>query len=519
LIAVDGLTDPQNLGAIVRSDEALGAHGLVLPQRRNAGLTGSVAKVAAGALEHLPVARVVNLNRSLDALKQEGYRVIGLAAEGTVTLEEAELSGPLVLVTGSEADGLSLLTRRSCDQLVRIPLRGTTPSLNASVATALLLYEVARRSWMAGLRGTAPAPRLERPALPEPVAEVVAAEPELDVVSAEPEAASVGGEAAAQGTDQGHGPPALDAVQEAGREAADAQSQSPGSSALSEPMSLGEPVALGELSDTDHPPTLSSANLSSANQPSANQPAPSQHPSPWLQSSSPAPEAMLEREASALSDAADSGAADSDAVDSRAADSNAADSGAADTGSVSSLLPPRGGENAVASEAGIAQEPRLAEAAPRESPSDAPQRDPLTADASPTDATPAEATASEATASEATASEAPASEALASDVLTPAASSRGSLTVLEDPAAAAAAKSGDPSLQRGVPAASTPPFDDVEATPVASAIAGPFSAALASPGTGTAPSPRSAAPGPAGQEESVGPTPEVASAVDQDVSL
>ena len=168
LIAVDGLTDPQNLGAIVRSAEALGAHGMVLPQRRNAGLTGSVAKVAAGALEHLPVARVVNLNRSLEALKQEGYRVIGLAAEGTVTLEEADLSGPLVLVTGSEAEGLSLLTRRGCDQLVRIPLRGTTPSLNASVATALLLYEVARRSWMAGLRGTAPAPRLERPALPEP---------------------------------------------------------------------------------------------------------------------------------------------------------------------------------------------------------------------------------------------------------------------------------------------------------------------------------------------------------------
>ena len=168
LIAVDGLTDPQNLGAIVRSAEALGAHGMVLPQRRNAGLTGSVAKVAAGALEHLPVARVVNLNRALDSLKQEGYRVVGLAAEGTVCLEEAELDGPLVLVTGSEGDGLSLLTRRSCDQLVRIPLRGSTPSLNASVATALLLYEVARRGWMEGLKGTNPAPRLVRPALPNP---------------------------------------------------------------------------------------------------------------------------------------------------------------------------------------------------------------------------------------------------------------------------------------------------------------------------------------------------------------
>ena len=166
LIAVDGLTDPQNLGAIVRSAEALGAHGMVLPQRRNAGLTGSVAKVAAGALEHLPVARVVNLNRSLDMLKQEGYRVIGLAGEGSVTLEEADLDGPLVVVTGSEGDGLSMLTRRSCDQLVRIPLRGATPSLNASVATALLLFEVARRGWMRGLSGSAPAPRIVRPALP-----------------------------------------------------------------------------------------------------------------------------------------------------------------------------------------------------------------------------------------------------------------------------------------------------------------------------------------------------------------
>jgi 23S rRNA (guanosine2251-2'-O)-methyltransferase len=140
----------------------------VLPQRRNAGLTGSVAKVAAGALEHLPIARVVNLNRSLDTLKQEGYRVIGLAGEGTVSLEEADLEGPLVIVTGSEGDGLSLLTRRNCDQLVRIPLRGATPSLNASVATALLLYEVARRSWMKGLGGSSPAPRLVRPALPTP---------------------------------------------------------------------------------------------------------------------------------------------------------------------------------------------------------------------------------------------------------------------------------------------------------------------------------------------------------------
>jgi 23S rRNA (guanosine2251-2'-O)-methyltransferase len=179
-MAVDGLTDPQNLGAIVRSAEALGAHGLVLPQRRSAGLTGSVAKVAAGALEHLPVARVVNLNRALDTLKQEGYRIVGLAGEGTVSLEEADLEGPLVIVTGSEGDGLSMLTRRNCDQLVRIPLRGATPSLNASVATALLLYEVARRGWMKGLSGSQPAPRLVRPQLPAPAASVSGSDTEPD---------------------------------------------------------------------------------------------------------------------------------------------------------------------------------------------------------------------------------------------------------------------------------------------------------------------------------------------------
>ncbi len=162
LLALDGLTDPQNLGAIVRSAEALGAHGLVLPQRRSAGLTGSVAKVAAGALEHLPVARVVNLNRSLEDLKKAGYRIIGLAEEGDVTLQEMDFEGPLVVVTGSEGKGISLVTRRHCDQLVRIPLRGVTKSLNASVATALCLYEVARTSWMKGLSGQAPSPRIVR---------------------------------------------------------------------------------------------------------------------------------------------------------------------------------------------------------------------------------------------------------------------------------------------------------------------------------------------------------------------
>ena len=163
LLALDGLTDPQNLGAIIRSAEALGAQGLILPQRRSAGLTGSVAKVAAGALEHLPVARVVNLNRSLEKLKDEGYSVVGLAEEGDSTLSEIKFKGPLVVVVGSEDKGISLITRRLCDQLVRIPLKGVTTSLNASVATSIFLYEVARCRWMRSISGQDPSPRLLKP--------------------------------------------------------------------------------------------------------------------------------------------------------------------------------------------------------------------------------------------------------------------------------------------------------------------------------------------------------------------
>ena len=162
LLALDGITDPHNLGAIIRTAEALGAHGLVLPQRRSAGLTGSVAKVAAGALEHLPVARVVNLNRSLSQLKDFGYKVIGLAEEGETTINQVEFDGPLVVVIGSENKGLSVLTRRYCDQLVRIPLRGVTTSLNASIATSVVLYEIAKNTWMKGISGQSPSPKLQR---------------------------------------------------------------------------------------------------------------------------------------------------------------------------------------------------------------------------------------------------------------------------------------------------------------------------------------------------------------------
>jgi 23S rRNA (guanosine2251-2'-O)-methyltransferase len=242
LMALDGITDPHNLGAIVRSAEALGAHGLVLPQRRSAGLTGSVAKVAAGALEHLPVARVVNLNRSLDQLKQEGYRVVGLAGEGSVSLAEADLEGPLVIVTGSEGAGLSMLTRKHCDQLVRIPLRGSTPSLNASVATAMVLYEVARRGWMKQLTGNAPAPRIVRPAMPAPPA-VIAAVPAPSVDTTEAELEPTGPEAISSDTTAPVFEPEPEFVTESEFQPIPEADHQPGAEPASEPEAPAEPQA------------------------------------------------------------------------------------------------------------------------------------------------------------------------------------------------------------------------------------------------------------------------------------
>lgn len=145
LIAADGLTDPHNLGAIIRSAEALGVQGLVIPQRRAVGVTATVAKVAAGALEHFPVARVVNLNQALEQLKTAGFWIYGLAPDGKQALHKTQFSGPIVLVIGSEGSGLSLLTQRYCDELVSIALPGKTASLNASVATGIALYELYRQ--------------------------------------------------------------------------------------------------------------------------------------------------------------------------------------------------------------------------------------------------------------------------------------------------------------------------------------------------------------------------------------
>ena len=144
IVALDGITDPHNLGAIIRSAEAFDCKGIIIPQRRSAGLTGTVAKVAAGALEHIPVSRVVNLNRAIDELKKNGFLTIGLSGEGQVPISKFKEKAPLVVIVGSENKGISLLTQRNCDYLLKIPLKGKTNSLNASVAAAISFYYLSK---------------------------------------------------------------------------------------------------------------------------------------------------------------------------------------------------------------------------------------------------------------------------------------------------------------------------------------------------------------------------------------
>ncbi|NMF82465.1 23S rRNA (guanosine(2251)-2'-O)-methyltransferase RlmB [Nodosilinea sp. P-1105] len=149
ILAADGITDPHNLGAIIRTSEALGAQGIVIPQRRAVGITSTVSKVAAGALEHFPVSRVVNLKRALETLKEKGFWIYGLSAEGSQPVHRTHFDRPTVIVVGAEGSGLSLTVQQSCDQLISIPLKGTVPSLNASVATGMALYEIYRHQWVA----------------------------------------------------------------------------------------------------------------------------------------------------------------------------------------------------------------------------------------------------------------------------------------------------------------------------------------------------------------------------------
>ena len=148
IVIADGIEDPQNLGAIIRTAEAMGVQGLIIPQRRAAGITSTVMKVSAGALEHLPIARVVNLSQALEKLKEAGFWIYGTAGESGKFLHTIDFSGGVGLVIGSEGKGLSKLTRRCCDELVAIPLAGKTPSLNASVAAAIAIYEVCRQQWL-----------------------------------------------------------------------------------------------------------------------------------------------------------------------------------------------------------------------------------------------------------------------------------------------------------------------------------------------------------------------------------
>ena len=145
VVVCDELSDPHNLGAVIRTAEAAGAHGVIIPKRRSAGLTAVVAKTSAGAVSYLPVARVANLTALLKELKEEGLWVFGTAADGATSLYQANLKGPAAIVIGSEGDGMSRLVREQCDFLVSIPMRGQVNSLNASAAAAVVLYEAVRQ--------------------------------------------------------------------------------------------------------------------------------------------------------------------------------------------------------------------------------------------------------------------------------------------------------------------------------------------------------------------------------------
>ena len=145
LVLCDDLSDPHNLGAIMRSAECAGAHGIIIPKRRSVGLTATVAKASAGAVEYMKVARVANLNSAIAELKEKGVWIFGTAVEGSVPMYRADLRVPAAIVIGNEGDGISPLVRKNCDMLLSIPMRGRISSLNASAAASILLYEALRQ--------------------------------------------------------------------------------------------------------------------------------------------------------------------------------------------------------------------------------------------------------------------------------------------------------------------------------------------------------------------------------------
>ena len=145
IVVCDELSDPHNLGAVIRTADAAGAHGVIIPKRRSAGLTAVVAKTSAGAVAHVPVARVANLPTVLKELKEAGVWVFGTAMDGSTSLYQADLKGPTAIVIGSEGEGMGRLVGESCDFTVSIPMFGKINSLNASAAAAVLLYEAVRQ--------------------------------------------------------------------------------------------------------------------------------------------------------------------------------------------------------------------------------------------------------------------------------------------------------------------------------------------------------------------------------------
>ena len=145
LVICDELSDPHNLGAILRSAECAGAHGVIIPKRRSVGLTAVVGKASAGAIEYMPVARVSNLSAAIRELKERGVWIYGTAAEGASPLYRTDLTGPVAIVIGNEGVGMSRIVAESCDFKVSIPMKGHISSLNASAAAAILLYEAVRQ--------------------------------------------------------------------------------------------------------------------------------------------------------------------------------------------------------------------------------------------------------------------------------------------------------------------------------------------------------------------------------------
>ncbi|MCD6506222.1 23S rRNA (guanosine(2251)-2'-O)-methyltransferase RlmB [Candidatus Poribacteria bacterium] len=145
IVVLDHIQDPHNLGAIIRTAEAVGVHGVVIPKRRAAGLTPTVVKISSGAADHIPVARVSNIAMTLERLKEEGIWIVGLMPEAERNIYQIDMRIPLALVIGSEGKGLSRLVSERCDMLVSIPMFGDISSLNASVAAAVALYEAVRQ--------------------------------------------------------------------------------------------------------------------------------------------------------------------------------------------------------------------------------------------------------------------------------------------------------------------------------------------------------------------------------------